>query len=518
MDRIEPKKESLVAKYLKELFEKTGGNGNYIYRGQGSAVWELQSSAQRRLIKQEEIDKKKFRSQDFILYHKHLIENARDLGYDKNDNKSKGLSELEILAEIQHHGGATCLTDFTTNFLVALWFASKQENISKIETFEDEKGLKRTNEDGKIFALNLNDEENFEKIYPIKKIRVDDTISGLLEKRVQYNGEKKTIEPRFWVWKPARLNNRIVQQDSIFMFGLARFKDNLKYEAVYISKNEKDDLRKELENYFDLSAESVFDDLPGFSFEANNADKPISNKIFEKKRCIKKAKDSFKRGEYETAIKYYNRNLQCLMNPCEMCENQCEIPEPDLLFGRGKCYFQLDDKIQALSDFEAVISLKDKDEKNVLGASRLKIFILYDLEYFSDAFFFCHKIIKESQGKTEEMKEFYFSALELSVIIGDKDKFDFMNGIIRGDNILCKKNGELLRFYFESIQCHYEYSDFLKELDKKEISSLDSSIFWNFEDIDKYLKMKNDTNLILITQKTKEIQTRLRNEEIEKLC
>jgi flagellar motor component MotA len=73
----------------------------------------LCQSAGRRLIKEGRI-----KQNDYIRYHVNLIANARKNGYNKLEADSK-LSDLEVLAEIQHYGGATCLTDFSTNFLVA---------------------------------------------------------------------------------------------------------------------------------------------------------------------------------------------------------------------------------------------------------------------------------------------------------------------------------------------------------------------------------------------------------------
>lgn len=226
MSSPDEKQRSLVAKYLQYLIEHTDKKGNYIYRGQACADWELKSSAQRRLDdeknRKKNSTKKKYNHQDFILYHKHLIENARKLGYDQIDTQTTKLNDLEMLAEIQHHGGATCLTDFTTNFLVSLWFASKGNNGNNKEIIEikDKKGNPltdiygnpATNNHGKIFALNLIHAENKDKVYPVKEREKgnSDKITSLLEKKIQYNGNNKTIEPRFWIWKPARLNNKTV--------------------------------------------------------------------------------------------------------------------------------------------------------------------------------------------------------------------------------------------------------------------------------------------------------------------
>jgi len=535
MSIIKKAKKSLVAKYLDILIAITEENGNYIYRGLENASWESQSGAQRRLNNHQNKDEnhKKYGHQEFILYHKHLIENAKDLGYDKNGLKTSELSELEILAEIQHHGGATCLTDFTTDFLVALWFASKKTNEKEIkevknkdgEVVKDENMDIITNKHGKIFAVNLLDDDNFEKIYPIREIRKDNSISGLLEKKIQYNDAKKAIEPRFWLWKPTRLNNRIVQQDSIFLFGLPNF-ESIKYEPIYIPEEEKDAIQHELEIYFALSSESVFDDLTGFSFEANNADKPIGTTIFEKRQCFDRAKSSFKRGEFESAIKYYNRNLQCL-NETANCDRNCKNHSViELLFERGRCFFEQDKSeksLKALSDFEKVINLKDDEQKNkitVLGASLLKLQVLYKLENFTDAFNFCLDVINSNYYVVDEIKEFFFSALELSVIMEDGEKFKNMIDLFNKNTILCQANGELLYLYFKALYLKQPYIDFSNVLDdnpnKKE--KFDVDIFWSFDDIEKWIIKKNNSNQLLLTQKIMEIQDDMLNREVEKIC
>ena len=56
--------------------------------------------------------------------------------------RRKARDELELLADLQHHGAATCLLDFTRGALIALWFACE-----KSET------------DGKVFVVNTADEK-----------------------------------------------------------------------------------------------------------------------------------------------------------------------------------------------------------------------------------------------------------------------------------------------------------------------------------------------------------------------
>ena len=53
---------------------------------------------------------------------KDLISESEGIGT-RSEEMGRQLSDLEILAELQHFGAATCLIDFSRSALVALWFA-----------------------------------------------------------------------------------------------------------------------------------------------------------------------------------------------------------------------------------------------------------------------------------------------------------------------------------------------------------------------------------------------------------
>ena len=59
-----------------------------------------------------------------LKVNKDLIKEARRQGHDQKNGQQ--LSDLELLAELQHFRAATCLIDFTRSALVALWFAVSQ--------------------------------------------------------------------------------------------------------------------------------------------------------------------------------------------------------------------------------------------------------------------------------------------------------------------------------------------------------------------------------------------------------
>lgn len=92
-----------------------------LYRGLASADFELETSLYRRLrFSERKIPKGEDKSV-FIRAVRNLINLAKREKHHRKDGHE--MSDLELLAELQHYGAATCLMDFTRSPLVALWFA-----------------------------------------------------------------------------------------------------------------------------------------------------------------------------------------------------------------------------------------------------------------------------------------------------------------------------------------------------------------------------------------------------------
>lgn len=190
--------------------------------------------------------------QYFIDYHRQeILEPARMNGYGIKDGRK--LSDLELLAELQHYGAATCLIDFTRDFFVALWFACQPCK----DDDNDEQG-------GKVFILNTNDPEAFRSIEQ-KDLHHKGGIEAALnfQTREQEN-DNEEMAPSYWHWSPHGMNQRILRQNSLFVFGKPSIDADLIMGEITIPQADKNCVLRELES-LGTTRESLFKDMPGFA-------------------------------------------------------------------------------------------------------------------------------------------------------------------------------------------------------------------------------------------------------------
>ena len=109
---------------------------HYFFRGQADAKWRLQTSLERKYqaykeessetgIKAHNIpaDKEKYFSDAFSKALEYKEEHAAIQTFYRLSSLAENLSDIEILARMQHYGAATRLLDVTTSFFIALFFA-----------------------------------------------------------------------------------------------------------------------------------------------------------------------------------------------------------------------------------------------------------------------------------------------------------------------------------------------------------------------------------------------------------
>ena len=297
----EERKIKTIAEYLEatSAIKNQWPNSALAFRGQESEEWSLASSAERRLHASS-ADEDKVTTRLFIEYHHNLLTRCKLKNYHQREGKP--LDELELLADLQHHGAATCLIDFTRNALIALWFACE-----------------RSDTEGKVFVVNTADETAFLEITPadIENRSISDILEfKTRETRKDQADEAPTREasslsinePNFWYWSPAHLNERITAQHSLFLFGLpSSMESQLKTEKMVIESSSKEQIRQELKELHDIHEESLFPDFIGFAYtQRHNApyDTPSAEEY------LRRVAEALQRGQGSEAIEYCTEAIE----------------------------------------------------------------------------------------------------------------------------------------------------------------------------------------------------------------
>ena len=283
-------KASKIAGYLEELREHTSANGTYAYRGQENAEWGVESSAYRRL---KNSDSSSPDWERFLSYHREqILEPARMNGYGFKDGHE--FHDVELLAELQHYGAATCLIDFTRDFLVALWFAC--------QIYKDKKDEETIEQNGKVFILNINDAQVFRSL---EQEDMKERIEAILNFQTREGEEKSEgTAPRvqdafYWHWSPYYMNQRILKQNSLFVFGKQEIAKDHIVGNIEIEKGNKKKVLDELKT-LGITRESLFKDMTGFaSSHGHSEPMPLEYKSAED--YYRAGNDAIQKGQWEKA-------------------------------------------------------------------------------------------------------------------------------------------------------------------------------------------------------------------------
>ena len=284
----------------------------YLFRGLSNAKHCIEASAWRRLTD----ERNKENLEKFLEINRSLIRDARRYGHDQRSGRE--LSDLEVLAELQHFRAATCLIDFTYSPQVALWFACQSGT--------------RESADGKVNAV-LENADRIKEITP--KLQKED-IDSFFE----------TDEEGYYYlhrWQPTQLNNRIFSQSSVFLFGGDRIIEPDR-ECV-IAEESKQEILASLEDFSQTTEATLFPDFDGFVRQRTH-DRPYDIPVFDYRDYGDRA---YQRGRYEEAINYYNEAIPQ------------EPEEASLYRSRGSAKLKLELYDEAISDFDEAI-LRNPDD------------------------------------------------------------------------------------------------------------------------------------------------------------
>ena len=207
-------------------------DGQYLFRGVSKHTYKLEASAYRRLPEADGNN-----SARLLKINRELINKARLLGHDQKDGRY--LSDLELLAELQHFGAATCLIDFTRSAQIALWFACQQSLTGEAN--------------GKVFAVRSDDPTLFRTITP-------ELVS---EENIEYFFKEDDLGKfPLYQWQPKQQNNRVIAQQSVFIFGGSEI---VEAAECVILRSGKSEILDALDSSASITEVSIYPDFDGFA-------------------------------------------------------------------------------------------------------------------------------------------------------------------------------------------------------------------------------------------------------------
>ena len=252
--------EPLVVHSLGEYIEAISAinsiNLKVYFRGQANEAWEVESSAYRHYYglysKGVAPD---FLDEQMQMHNMNLIRDIKKLDA-LNDIADIVLEkDLYALAYCQHHGAKTNLIDFTSNPLIALWFACAGEKEQK--------------KDAAVVYI----ENSFEMV---------NENSNLGDLLLPY---KRSITPTIFI--PPYFDRRIIAQQSILLLLPSGKMIAHEYRSVVIKAEAKPEILKKLRE-IGISRNVLFPDVTGFFewYKSDNRD-IICDLMAEAKQCNK---------------------------------------------------------------------------------------------------------------------------------------------------------------------------------------------------------------------------------------
>ena len=295
--------------------EKKSGDGGYIYRGErktykGNPYFGKVSSSLWReyRIEADYFDIEVAQTEMLDAAKKHTGDPPRqflaDLAASLNVTGEYigETTDFEILTEIQHYGGKTNLIDFTTDYLIALFFACDGSH----------------DKDGRIILLQRTEEKS-------KKYQI--------------------VEPK-------NPRNRVISQKSVFVRPPKGYVETDDYEVINIPKSLKEPMLTHLSKYHSISKETIYNDLHGFIRNQDihaSANKQFYRGFACQNRGDEATTTKVKQQEYEKAIQYYTESIKYKRDFTAAYNN------------RGSAYHRIGDYNRAIEDYDKAIEIQPDD-------------------------------------------------------------------------------------------------------------------------------------------------------------
>lgn len=281
MNTQQPDELNHVLEKICEIAEKSTG-GDYVYRGEPACYSKVSSTLYREY--EEEIDEESF---EIDVVQEEILGEARKYTRETAD-------DLEILTELQHYGGKTNLIDFTTDYLIALFFAGDGEH----------------DQAGRVVLL-----------------------------------EKESDD--YKVEKPPKTINRVQSQKSIFVQASEGFVEPDK--VVTVPQDLKQSMLNYLRKHHDISTETIYNDLHGFI--TNRSIHESAYTLFHKGmtcqiRGISAKTRAEKQEWYDKSVEHYTEALVLKPDFAIAYSN------------RGVTYLQKGEFDKAIQNYDKAIELK----------------------------------------------------------------------------------------------------------------------------------------------------------------
>lgn len=219
--------------------------------------------------------------------------------------------EIELLTQLQHYGGETNLIDFTTDYLIAIFFACTGE----------------PGEDGRVIILK----------------RTDDINNMMI--------------------RPQNPECRVIGQKSVFLHPPEGFIDVPENKIVTIPFTLKRELLMYLRQYHNVSTETIYNDIHGFIRNQNihqNSYVQFCLGLTCQRKGYHAEPDTDEHAHFTFAIEYYNNTILL-------------APEMNATYGnRAECFLHLEEWDNARRDFTTaknmgldIVSSFNNDYKDV---------------------------------------------------------------------------------------------------------------------------------------------------------
>ena len=258
-----------VEKFLNRILKACEGE-RYLFRGTTKSHEEINSSLYRWAVKKEVKFHEKYRP---FNIEEEILERAKRLFADS-------ASKIEVLTDSQHFHGKTNLIDFSRNLYIALFFACDGEH----------------HEDGELILL-------------------DSAMIGKERQEIDYTELQSSSYP--FPIEPANTQisqKRVTSQSSVFVYPPSGYINKDSCKIIPVPAKLKRPVLDHLREVHNIHTGTIYNDLIGFI--ANEKNYETVAVLFYQGLA------SDNKGEYEEAIKKYDKAIELNSNYAEIYNNR----------------------------------------------------------------------------------------------------------------------------------------------------------------------------------------------------